>query len=106
MRYATVAGRGKERLHPKILLKYAETLQENGANGVEDVAFCYHILQQNGEVENSVVVAYLQDKWGDEIAKNEEISKNRMYFEWLERVLNKGVDDRDKGQKQRVIFVD
>ena len=106
LRYATVAGRGKERLHPKILLKYAETLQENGANGVEDVAFCYHILQQNGEVENSVVVAYLQDKCGDEIAKNEEISKNRMYFEWLERVLNKGVDDRDKGQKQRVIFVD
>lgn len=106
MLYATVAGRGKERLHPKILLKYAEELQTNNANGIEDRAFCYYIFQNRGEVENSVVVAYLQDKWGDEIAKNEEISKNGMYFEWLESVLNKGVDDRDKGQKQRVIFVE
>lgn len=37
--YATVAGRGKERLHPKILLKYAEELQTNNANGIEDRAF-------------------------------------------------------------------
>ena len=58
--YATVSGREMGRLHPKILLKYAEALQVNNVKSIEDMAFIYHILQQNGEVERTVVEAYLQ----------------------------------------------
>ncbi|MCM1560832.1 MAG: hypothetical protein NC123_15025 [Butyrivibrio sp.] len=104
--YATVAGRSKERLHPKVLLKYAQELQINNAKAIEDIAFCYHIFQNKGEVERNVVEAYLQDKWGDEIAKAEEILENGMCFERLEALLKERVDNRDRGQRQRVIFVE
>ena len=104
--YATVAGRSKERLHPKILLKFAKEFQIKKAKDIEDIAFCYHILQNKGEVERNVVEAYLQDKWGNEITKGEEIPENGMCFEWLETLLNKRADNRDKGQRHRVIFVE
>lgn len=104
--YATVSGRGQGRLHPKILLKYAETLQRNGANGVEDMAFCYHILQQNGEVERTVVEAYLRDKWKNEITMDAEMQQNEICFKRLEALLNQRTDNRDKGLRQRVIFVE
>lgn len=104
--YATVAGRGKERMHPEVLLKYAKELQINNTKGIEDIAFCYHVFQNKGEVEKSVVEAYLQDKLGNEIAKDDEIAENEMYFERLERLLNKRADTLDKGQKQGVIFVE
>ena len=104
--HATVSGRGQGRLHPKILLKYAETLQRNGANGVEDMAFCYHILQQNGEVERTVVEAYLRDKWKNEITMDAEMQQNEICFKRLEALLNQRTDNRDKGLRQRVIFVE
>lgn len=104
--YTTVSGRGQGRLHPKILLKFAEAFRVNNATRIEDIAFCYHLLQNGGEIERTVVEAYLQDKLGNEIAKDDEIAENEMYFERLERLLNKRADTLDKGQKQGVIFVE
>lgn len=103
---ATVAGRGRERLHPKILLRYAKELQVSNAKDIEDIAFCYHVFQNKGEVERNVVEAYLQDKWRSEITENEEILGNEMCFEQLEALLNQRTDTRDKGYKHRVIFVE
>ncbi len=104
--YATVAGRSKERLHPKILLKYAKELQRNNEKDIEDIAFYYHVFQNKGEVERNVVEAYLQNKWGNEITGDEEIPENGIFFERLEALLNERAHNRDKGQRHKVIFVE
>lgn len=104
--YTTVSGRNEERLHPRILLKYAETLQVNDAKNIEDIAFYYHVFQNRGEVERTVVEAYLQDKWGNEITMDEEIQENDICFERLEALLNQRTNNQDKRSKHRVIFIE
>lgn len=104
--YATVSGRGQGRLHPEILLKYAEGLQVNTAKSIEDTVFCYHIFQNGGEVERAVVETYLQNKWGNEIMADEEMQENGVFFERLGALLNQRTGTRDRGAKSRIIFVE
>ena len=93
-------------MHPKILLRYAEELQVNNVKNIEDIAFCYHVFQNRGEVEKNVVETYLQDKWGNQIKKDEKTQRNGMYFERLEELLNQETDNQDKRPKHRIIFVE
>lgn len=104
--YATVSGCGQGRLHPRILLKYTEALQAKDVKDVDDMVFCYHVLQNSGSVERTVVEVYLRNKWRNEIIMDEEMQKNRMCFERLEALLNQRTDYQDKGLKRRVIFVE
>lgn len=104
--HATVSGRGQGRLHPEILLKYAEGLRLNAAKSMEDIAFCYHIFQNGGEVERAVVDAYLQGKWKNEIMADEEMQENGECFDRLGALLNQRTGMQDRGTKTRVIFVE
>lgn len=104
--YATMAGRVEGRMHPEVLLRYAQELQKSDARSMEDIAFCYHVLQNEGEVERKVIEAYLQDKQMEETSGDEKIWENRQCFERLEAVLNQRGDSRKNGQKHRVIFVE
>lgn len=101
--YATVSGRKMGRLHPKILLKYAEALQVNNVKGIEDVAFIYHILQQNGEVERTVVEVYLQSGQAE---VGEEPMGNVKCFDRLEGILGGNGNQKKDWQNQRIIFVE
>lgn len=104
--YANMAGKGESRVHPQVLMKFAKEMQRHDKKSIEDVAFCYHILQQGGEVERTVVEAYLRDKWKNEITMDAEMQQNEICFKRLEALLNQRTDNRDKGLRQRVIFVE
>lgn len=104
--YATVSGRGQGRLHPKILLQFAKEMQRHCKKSIEDVAFCYHILQQCGEVERKVVEAYLQDRQIEKALHHEEIWDARRCFELLETALVGRRNSWDNEQRQKVIFVE
>lgn len=104
--YATMAGRGEGRMHPEILLRYAQELQKSDTRSMEDIAFAYHVLQTEGEVERKVVGAYLQEKCKREISVNEAVWENRQCFELMEALLNQRLDSWENGQGHRVIFVE
>lgn len=104
--YATMAGRSAGRMNPEILLRYAQELQESDAKGIEDIAFCYHVLQNEGEVEKKVIEAYLRHKWKGEVLEDKGMWENRQYFERMEVLLNQRLNSREEGQIHRVIFVE
>lgn len=103
--YATMAGRGQGRMHPEILLKYAKEMQKDDNKSIEEVAFCYHVLQNRGEVERKVIDAYLQDKL-KETAEEQETLETVQCFERLETLLSRRADSQGVRQKHRVIFVE
>lgn len=96
---ATVSGRGQERLHPKILLQFAKEMQERSTNKAVDLAFCFHVLQNEGEVERKVLNAYLQSEQAEAIG-------NIQCFERLKGILSGSGNEWTNRQKQRVIFVE
>lgn len=101
--YATMAGKGESRVHPQVLMKFAKEMQGHDKKSIDDVAFCYHILQQGGEVERNVVEAYLQS-WQTEM--KEGSIGNIQCFEGLEGILGGSRNNRGNRQKNRIIFVE
>lgn len=104
--YATVAGRGRERLHPEVLLRFAEEMQGRDAKSVEDVAFCYHVLQNEGEVERKVTEAYLKSRQSEKTVWEGQHEENTRFFDMLDEILNcRGNGERDR-RRNRVIVVE
>lgn len=103
--HATMAGRGRGRMHPKVMLRFAEMMQDSDIKSIEDVAFCYHILQNEGEVERKVVDAYLGDKLKETAVEWEKIDVEQR-FERLETLVSRRVDKLEARQRHRVIFVE
>ncbi len=101
--YATMAGREQERLHPEIMCGFAKEMQVCSTKKAEDVAFCFHVLQNEGEVERKVLDAYLQSEQAE---MREEPIENVQYFDRLERVLRGSGNNWMDKQRQRVIFVE
>ncbi len=101
--HATVAGRGGERIHPAVLLRFAEEMQKNDTKNVKDVAFFYHILQQNGEIEQKVVNNYLGVKT---VEGSFQETEDERYFTMLENVLGHQNNNDSNIQKHRLIFVE
>lgn len=101
--YATMAGRGQERLHPSVLLNFVKEMQACSTKKAEDLAFCFHVLQNEGEVERKVLDAYLQSEQAE---TREEPIENVQCFDMLERILNGSGNNWRSRQKQRVIFVE
>lgn len=100
---ATVAGKRENRIHPQVLMKFAKKMQEHDKKNIEDVAFCYHILQQGGAVERKVVEAYLQS---GQTEMGEGPIENVQCFDKLEEILSGSGNNWTNRQKQRVIFVE
>lgn len=103
--HATMAGRGRGRMHPKVMLRFAETMQDSDIKSIEDIALCYHILQNEGEVERKVIDAYLGDKLKETAVEWEKIDVEQR-FERLETLLSRRVDKLEARQRRRVIFVE
>jgi len=103
---ATMAGRGKGRIHPEILLRFAEELQGQESKSLEDIACCYQIFQNQGEVERGVLDAYFCDKRLGVAMSEIQRWDSAGCFHLLEGIVNcKGNCERE-GQRQRVIFVE
>lgn len=103
--HATMAGRGKERLHPEVMLRFVEEMQKQEEKSTEDKLFCLYILQHAGEIEKIVLSAYLQFREQGGMLET-ELQENVHCFESLEAILNcHGNSNRD-GQKHKVIVVE
>lgn len=92
--HATIAGRECGRLHPKVLLQFAKSMQEHDRKSLEDIVFCYQILQNAGEIEQGVVEAYLDN------------DLNTDCFDMLENRLNCLGYRKEDIEKNRVIYVE
>lgn len=101
--HSTISGTREGRMHPQVLLKFAKEMQGHDKKSIEDVAFCYHILQQSGEVEQRVVDAYLNVEQAEDDTHE---AKMQQCFSMLESILRcQGNNFRDT-QNRNVIFVE
>ncbi len=101
--HATMAGRGQARLHPNVLLNFAKEMQVCGTKNAEDLAFCFHVLQNEGEVERKVLNAYLQSV---QTEATEEQIEHVQCFDMLEGMLKGNGNNLASRQRQRVILVE
>lgn len=101
--HATIAGRRENRMHPQVLLKFAKEMQKHDKKNIENVAFCYHILQHSGEVEQEVVDAYLDVEQTED---NFRETRAQRCFAMLENILKSQVNNQGVIQKRNVIFVE
>lgn len=103
--HATVAGRGQERLHPEVMLRFAEEMQKQEEKSAEDKFFCLYILQNVGEIEKIVLGTYLQFRKQGK-ASEIELQENLHCFESLEAILNCHENSNRNRQGHRVIVVE
>ena len=101
--HATISGRGKGRMHPEILLRFAAEMQGNRQKDAADTAFCYGIRSSAGEVEQELVEAYLEDK-GAELSGNVRAMEDVVSD--LADILESGGVRVHRGERQRQIYVE
>lgn len=103
--YATVSGRNEERLHPVVLLQFAEEMQEHVGKDAVDMAFCYEIRNHTGELEWTVVLAYLADKGVTGMAEMYDWDNERILKE-LEGILLAGNRAMGRERGKNIIYVE
>lgn len=101
--YSTVAGRGRERLHPEVLLRFAEEMQSRGGKEATDKLFCYELLNSAGEVETALITAYLEDKGIG--LKSQYQSGKEIAIELMD-ILNKSNAKAYRNERKNVIYVE
>lgn len=101
--YSTVSGRIKQRLHPKILLSFADAIKRWETKGPEDTAFCYAIWNAQGEVDQTLVMTYLADKGVD--IEDRDWSGEEIFWE-LSAILDNGGARVYHNEKDRIIYVE
>ena len=102
---ATVAGRRQERLHPTVLLRFAEEMQERGGKDVADMAFSYEVWNHAGELERMAVLAYLADKGVAGMAEMHGWDNERIVSE-LEGILLEGRRTIGRERGKNIIYVE
>ena len=104
--YATMSGKGHERLHPQILIHYAQELLKHSERNMEDGVFCYQIMQNVGEVEEEVLNVYLTIKQREEKEKKEYSCKSEGFFRKLVDILVCSDNSYNESQRQKIIIVE
>lgn len=104
--HATMAGRGRERLHPEVMLRFAEEMALQKGKKEADTCFCYQILNTAGEADGEMVAAYLADRGekvcGDSDGKNDGES----LYEKLRILLGYGNSAGDRHAGRKIILVE
>ena len=100
--YATIAGRGSERLHPEVLIAFAKEMQGQNKSNLEDLFFCYQVLQNAGEVENEVLDVFFSCR-GLEMGVDRNIIKKNIYFDGLATMLNSQRNYRVDSDRKKII---
>lgn len=101
--HATVSGRGRERLHPEVLLRFADEMQGRGRKEDADRAFCYEIWNSAGEVETALVTAYLDDRGMGDRKRHKSMEE---IVGDLADILDNGGARRYTGERKNVIYVE
>ena len=101
--YSTVAGRGRERLHPEVLLRFAEEMQSHEGKEDADRAFCYELLNSVGEVETALVTAYLEDRG---VEPQSQYQSRKEIAGELANILSKGNVKACHSERKKVILVE
>lgn len=104
--HASVAGRGRERLHPEILQQFADELQKYEDKEMADYAFIYHIQNMAGEIDRRMVDAYLVDKLGRQVRENVEGWDSGQVFQEMTRLLGSGTYQNRSAWKKDILYVE
>lgn len=104
--HATMAGKGQERLHPEVLMRFAEEMEYRKDKQMEDCCFCYQILNTGGELSRELVTAYLDGKESDNCRENSRESDNERLFEMLRVQLGHESNMRGAYAARKVILVE
>ena len=102
---SVVAGRGQKRLHPSVLLQFAEEMQERSEKDAADMAFCYEIRNHTGELERAAVLAYLADKGAAEMVQLYGWDNEKIISE-MEGILLEGRRTVGRERRKNVIYVE
>lgn len=104
--YATVAGKGNDTLHTKILHRFVEELHEQKDGQIADYAFCYSVKSTEKSVPKDLIAAYLTNKKQGYTV--EEISSwdNIQLFDELSSILNYQLDTGNPYSNKAMIYVE
>ena len=102
---ATVAGRGRERMHPLVLLRFAKEMQERSEKDAADMAFCYEIWNHAGELGRAAVLAYLADKGAAKMAETQGWENEKIVGE-MEAILLDGKMASGREYGKNIIYVE
>lgn len=104
--HATMAGRGKERLHPEVMLRFAEEMVLRKGTQAADTCFCYQILNTAGEVGRETLAAYLADKGEERYGERDTQEDNESLYEALRRLLGYESNAGDRHTGRKIILVE
>lgn len=104
--HATVAGRGQGRIHPKIVIRFAEELKQREEKHMADYAFSYQIDNMAGEIARKTIISYLSDK--GQVCTVGEIHRwdNMVIFHELENILGHSNNERNLRTNRKVIYIE
>lgn len=104
--HATMAGRGQERLHPEVMMRFAREMVQRGEKEAGDCCFCYQILNAGGEISRELVTEYLADKETEACGDNVPQYSNEELFEALRKLLGYGNSAGDAQTGRKIILVE
>lgn len=104
--HATMAGRGQERLHPEVMMRFAEEMALQKEKHAADSCFCYQILNTAGETDRELVEMYLADKGEEGYEDSDREYDSESLFESLRNLLGYGNSAGDKHVGRKIILVE
>lgn len=104
--YATMAGRGQGRMHPEILVRFAEELKRREEKHLADYVFSYEIDNMAGDIERKVIISYLSDKKREYAAGEIQGWNNMMIFHAMENILGYDNNERNSRTGRKVIYIE
>lgn len=104
--HATVAGRGQERLHPEVMLRFAEEMTLQKGKQAVDSCFCYQILNTAGEADSQIVQAYLADKGEEDYGHSDRENNREWLYEKLSTLLGYETSAGDRHTGRKIILVE
>lgn len=104
--HATMAGRGQERLHPKIVVRFVEELKQREEKHMADYAFSYQTDSMAGEIARETIISYLADK--KRACEIEEMHRwdNVAIFHELTNVLGHDNNEGNSRTSRKVIYIE
>lgn len=104
--HATMAGRGQERLHPEVMMRFAQEMAVQKEKHTVDSCFCYQILNTAGETDRELVETYLADKGEEGYEDSDRKYDSESLFESLRNLLGYENSARGKHVGRKVILVE
>ena len=104
--HATMAGRGRGRMHPKVMLRFAEELKRRKEKQAADYAFSYQIDNTAGVIARETVLSYLADRRREDTSAETKGWDNVAVFHELEGILGHNGNEGNSRTGRKVIYIE